>query len=85
MQKLGGCLFKQDKMQIIDTIKRSFQKDKIQTIFMAAILVLSLLTFIKPTSPLTFQGIATYAGTSIVNLLIFLLVIGAIIYFIKTK
>lgn len=72
-------------MSLIQAINDRYRQDKITTLFMGAILIFAILSFIKPNSPLTFSGLATYIGISLINLLIILLLMGGILYFLKNK
>ncbi len=72
-------------MQIIQELKNKWREDKISTTFMGAVILLAILSFLKPNAKLTFSGLASYIGISMVNLLIIVIILVALWFLIRKK
>lgn len=65
-------------IKIINNIKNEWKKNKVITGFMGVVLLLAILTYLKPSST---SGILNYIGLSIVNFIILALIIIGIWWF----
>ena len=68
--------------KIINEIKNEWKRNKVVTSFMGVILLLTILTYLKPS---TTSGILNYIGLSIVNFIILALAIIIIWWFYARK
>ena len=68
--------------RIINEIKSEWKRNKIVTGFMGLILVLAILTYLKPAST---SGILNYIGLSIINFIILAIIVVGIWWFYMRK
>ena len=68
--------------KVISEIKSEWKRNKIVTGFMAAVVVLAMLTYLKPSST---SGILNYIGLSIINFIILAAIIVGIWWFYLRK
>ena len=68
--------------KIINEIKYEWKRNKIVTGFMGIIILLALLTYLKPSST---SGILNYVGLSIINFIILALIIVGVWWFYIRK
>ncbi len=64
--------------KIINEIKSEWKKNKLVTGFMAVVILLAILTYLKPSST---SGILNYIGLSIINFIILAAIIVGIWWF----
>jgi len=63
------------KMGLIEDIKKEYEKDKVRTLFMGTIVLLTLLTYFKPDSTSGFLASLGISAMNFILLSIFILVI----------
>ncbi len=65
-------------MNLIEEIKREYEKNKIRTMFMGAVVAIAILNFLKPSST---SGILNYLGLTIINFSLISIIILLIYWF----
>ena len=69
--------------KIINDIKNEWKKNKVITGFMGVVLLLAILTYLKPSST---SGILSYIGLSIVNFIILAgIIVGIWWFYLRRK
>jgi len=67
-------------MKLMNDIKERWKKDKVQTGFMGAVVILALLTYLKPEST---ESVWAYFGMTALNFVFISMIIVVILYMVK--